>query len=84
MRGRFRRRCFEDRFPNPFEISQHLIIPEAQDAIAVIGQPTIPNSVAFVCCMLTPIHLDYEPLLSANEVDDVGADWLLSNELETG
>jgi len=50
----------------------------------VISQPTISNSVAFVRCVLTPIDLDYEPPLSANEVDNVRADWLLTDEFETG
>ena len=46
MRGRCRRHRGEDYVPNAFDISQHFIIPETQDTIAMIDQPSVSDGVA--------------------------------------
>jgi hypothetical protein len=81
--GRCRRHGREDRFPNAFEIFQHLIIPEAQNAIAVIRQPLIADGVAFVISVLTSVDFDHQPPLSANEIDNVRTNRLLANKFES-
>ena len=84
MRGRFRRRCGEDGFPNAFDISKHFIIPETQHTIAMIGEPSISDDVAFVGRVLAAINFDDKPLFATHKVNDIGTDRLLADEFETG
>jgi hypothetical protein len=48
VRGRCRRRCGEDGFPNAFDISKYFIIPKAQHTVAMIDEPSISDDVARV------------------------------------
>jgi hypothetical protein len=82
VRGRCRRRCGEDGFPNAFDISKYFIIPEAQHAVAMIDEPSISDDVAFVSRVLAAINFDDKPLFAAHKVDDIGANWLLPHEFE--
>ena len=81
MRGRLRRRGCENRVPNAFDISQHVVIPESQNAITVIRKPLIADGITRVSGMLAAIDFNDDAVLSAYEVDDIGADWLLTDEL---
>jgi hypothetical protein len=82
VRGRWRRRCGKDYVPNAFDISEHFIVPESQYAIAMTREPSIADGVAWIGLVLPAVHFD-ETLFAADEVNDVGADWFLSHELET-
>ena len=84
MRGRCRRRCGEDGFPNAFDISKYLIIPKAQHTVAMIDEPSISDGVAFVSRVLAAIDFDDKPLLATHKVNDIGANWLLADEFEPG
>jgi len=84
VRGRFRRRCGEDSFPNAFDISKYFIIPKAQHAVTMVGQPSITDRVARVCRVLTAVDFDDESLLAADKVNDVGTDRFLADEFEAG
>ncbi len=44
------------------------------------GQPSVAYRVALVSRVLTAINLDDEPLLAADEIDDVWSDGFLTNE----
>ena len=83
MRGRCRRGCREDRVPNAFDISQYLIIPESQHAVAMFDEPLITDGVAFALGVLATIHLDDKPFLSTNKINDIRSDRLLAHELES-
>ena len=83
MRGRCRRRCGEDGFPNAFDISEYFIIPKAQYAVAVIGEPSISDGVAFVSRVLAAIDFYDKPLFAIHKVNDIGTDRLLADEFET-
>ena len=48
----------------------------------MLSEPPISQKVALVSRVLTAIHFDQETSIAANEVDDIGADGFLSNELE--
>jgi len=82
VRGRFRRRCGEDSFPNAFDISKYFIIPKAQHTVAMIDQPPITDEITFVCRVLAAINFDDKPLFAANKVNDIGADRLLADEFK--
>jgi hypothetical protein len=84
VRGRFRRRCSEDGFPNAFDISKYFIIPKAQYTVAMTDEPSIADSVAFVSRVLTTINFDDEPFLAAHKVNDIRADRFLADEFEAG
>jgi hypothetical protein len=82
VRGRCRRRCGEDGFPNAFDISKYLIIPETQHTVAMIGEPSISDGVAFVSRVLAAINFDDKPLFATNKVNDIWVDRLLADELK--
>jgi len=48
----------------------------------MFNEPPVSDSVSRVCSMLAAIDLDDESSLSANKVDDVGANWFLAHEFE--
>jgi hypothetical protein len=83
VRGRRRRRCCENCLPNTFDISEHVIVPEAKNAIPVIDKPSVARGITLVIGVLTAVDFDDESLLAANKVGDVGPDRLLANELES-
>jgi hypothetical protein len=82
VRGRCRRRCGEDGFPNAFDISKYFIIPETQHTIAVIGEPSNSDGVAFVSRVLAAIDFYDKPLFATDKVNDIGTDRLLADEFK--
>jgi hypothetical protein len=84
VRGRRGRRCCEDCVPNAFDISQHFVIPETQDAVAMFDEPVIADGVASVIGVLATIDPDDEPLLSTDKIRDIRPDRLLPREFESG
>jgi hypothetical protein len=80
MRGRRRRRCREDYFPDAFDIAQHLVIPESQHTIAMFSEPSIAHGVASALGMLAAIDLDDKPFLATDEIKDIPSDRLLTDE----
>ena len=83
MRGRCSGRSGKDCIPNPFDILQDFIIPETQDTVAVLCEPSIARSVAAILGMLAAVDLDHEPLLSTNKIDDIRPDGFLAHEFES-
>jgi len=47
------------------------------------SQPSVTDRVALVSRVLAAINLDDEPLLAADEIDDVRSDRLLTDEFVT-
>ncbi len=62
-------------------VAQDVVVPESQDAIVVIAQPTITDLIAPVFGVLTSVNFDDQAPLTAHEIDNVVAYWLLPNEL---
>jgi hypothetical protein len=84
VRGRFRRRCGEDGFPNAFDISEYFIIPKTQHTVAMVGKPSIADSIARIRRVLAAIDFDDKPLFATHKINDIGTDGLLADEFETG
>jgi hypothetical protein len=82
VRGRLRPQCGEDCFKNAFEISSHVIIPKAENAIPMLAEPLISDSIALAPRVLATIHFNNEPVLTTDKVSDVTTDRLLANELD--
>jgi len=82
VRGRLRWQCCEDCFKYAVEISYHIIIPKAQNTIAMFAEPCIPDDIALAVCVLTAINFNDEPMLATEKVSDITTDRLLANELE--
>jgi hypothetical protein len=69
---------------DPFDITQHLVVPESQDAESLSLQPCCSRAVLLSSvAMLPAIDLDDEPSIEADEIDDVGANRHLSAEAMT-
>jgi hypothetical protein len=84
VRGLCRKRCCEDRIPNPFDIFQHFIVPEAEHAIAMLSEPSIPRGVPLVFGVLATIDLYRKSHLSTGEIDDIWSDRFLAHEFKSG
>ena len=81
VRGRLRKGS-DDRFENVRHVAQHIVVPKPQDAIVVVDKPFVANRVAPVVRVLTSVNFDDEAVFTANQVDRIGTDRLLPNELE--
>jgi hypothetical protein len=81
VRGLCRTYCRDDYFPNAFDISKHLVVPETKDAVTMPQQPSITLGVAAVLGMLAAIDLDHEAFRPTGKINDVRADRLLAYKL---
>ena len=71
-----------DAIQHTFEISQHLVVPEAEDAVALQTEERFASSIGFTSRrVMSTIELDDHPQLGAAEVDDVWSEWMLPAEL---
>ena len=61
-----------------FGIRQHVVIPEAYDAISPAGQPGVTLGVCPLLCLLPAIEIDDEAVLQAEEIEDVRTERLLA------
>jgi len=67
-----------------FEILVHLVVPETQDPIALAGEVIVPLRVALgvhLKIVLTTVDLDDEPMLEAQEIQDVAVERCLAAEV---
>jgi hypothetical protein len=79
VRGALRKRGGNG-FKHACHVAQHVIVPETQHSIIVIGKPFVANGIARVISVL-PVDLNYEPTVTADKVDRVRADRLLPHKL---
>jgi hypothetical protein len=70
-----------DRLQHAIDVAQDVVVPEPQNAIAVLCEPPIAHGIARVCCMLSAVDLDHQVLFATDEIDNVGPDRLLPDEL---
>jgi hypothetical protein len=82
VRGRCHRRCREYCIPNAFDISQNVVVPEPQHAVAMLNQPSVAHRVVLAFCMLAAVDLDYKTFLPTNKIGNVRPDRLLAYKLE--
>ncbi|MCS3820849.1 hypothetical protein HNP30_004239 [Chromobacterium alkanivorans] len=68
------------RFKNGVSISQNIVVPEAHDAETLRLQPSVARGVAAAFMMLAAVRLYDQPRAEVDEIDDVGADYLLAAE----
>ena len=70
-----------DCFQYAIDIYHHIVVPEADDAIAVgFDNPCALCILAFA--MLATIEFDYQPEASCGEVSDIGTDRTLLHEFD--
>jgi len=80
VRGRLRK-CGRNRFKHAGHVAQHVVVPKSQDSIIVVCKPFVANRVARVVRVLPPINFNDETTFTANQVDRIGTNRLLPNEL---
>jgi len=51
--------------------------------MATVGQPSIADNVALILSMVTTIDFNDKPLFAANEVNNIGPNWLLPDKFES-
>ena len=80
VRGSFREGGL-NRLKDASHIAQHVVIPEPQDAVVALGEPSIANGVARIFRVLAPVDFNNEATFTAYEINSVRADRLFPNEL---
>ncbi len=83
VRGTLRTESRKNCLKHAAGVSQHVVVPESQHGIAVISQPSIPNSISRAVCMLAAIDFYYDAAFTADEVNDVWAKRCLAYEFES-
>jgi hypothetical protein len=73
----------EDCEQHTLAVRQHIVIPEAQDAVAFTRETRIPLGVSFAFRVLAAVDLDNELPLAAYKISDERADCFLTNEFES-
>jgi len=61
-------------------VLENFVVPEAQQAPALLAQSVIAAVVFAGDCMLTAIDLDDQPRFDTGEIDDIRRDWKLPPE----
>jgi hypothetical protein len=62
-------------------VDQHIVVPEAQDAVIMLSEPFVANYISQTIGMLSAVDLNNQTRLAADEIDSVGSDWLLPDKL---
>jgi len=70
-----------DRFKNASQVAQHIVVPEPQDAVVVLSKPFVANRVSLAPRVLSTVHLNHKAAFPTDEINSVGSDRLLSDEL---
>ena len=76
--------CGQDRFHHAVDVRQHLVVPEAQDAITLsseIYRSLCISDNIFRLIVLRSIDLDDKAPFMAGEISEVGADRRLPPEV---
>ncbi|BAM89343.1 hypothetical protein S58_33470 [Bradyrhizobium oligotrophicum S58] len=68
-----------------FDISKHIVVPEAKNAIAgSLDLPGAGSVLLLLPIMLAAVDFDHELRFAADEIDDEGSDLRLPAEVRTG
>ena len=67
----------------PFQVGDDVPRPETQDDPSQRPHIGVSTRVVTRSSVLRSVDLDHDPVAQAGEVGDVGADWMLSSELDT-
>jgi len=59
------------------------VIPKSQNPVVVISEPFVPDHISRAIRVLTTVGFKDEATLTANEIDRIRPDWLLSNKFES-
>lgn len=83
VRGRRNKQRSYNGFQNTRHVLQNVIIPKSQNSIIMINQPCVTHDIARVVGVLPTVDLNNKSRLATDEIDRVGTDRLLPNELIT-
>jgi hypothetical protein len=76
------RKLGQQQFEHAVEPFRHIIVPEANDAVAERSEFVIALPIGDIVRVLAAVELDDQPRLAAQEVDEVSANCSLSDKLE--
>jgi hypothetical protein len=82
VRGHIIKQCVQNRFKHAVGVAHDAIVPETQHSISMIVQPSISNRILLAVRMLASIQLNDQSAFTANEINNVWTDCLLSHELK--
>jgi hypothetical protein len=83
VRGRLGTQSVCNRFQHTLHIAHDIVVPEPQNAIVMLLQPSIAHAITFIVSMLPAIQLDNQSSFPTNKICNVGTDWLLPNKFVT-
>jgi len=73
-------------FEHCIQVTGNIGIPEADNAISFLFQPSLPFAIAFGCCVvivMSAVHFNDQMLCWTEEVHNVGSDRRLTSEMGT-
>ena len=82
VRGSLSERA-RNRFKNARHVAKYVVVPKSQDTVVAISEPFIANGIARIFRMLPAVDLDNQAAFTADEIDDVGTNRLLTNKFMT-
>jgi len=69
---------------NAFDVSRHIVVPEANDSVALLLQPPCALGISRHPCfksMLRAVNLDDQARGHAGKIGNIGTDWNLTAEV---
>ena len=62
-------------------VAEDVIVPEPQDSIIALPEPTVARAIRGVIRMLSAINFHNQPMFAADKIHDVWSDRFLAHEL---
>jgi hypothetical protein len=79
VRGRLNKGS-RDAFKNTRHITQHLVVPEPQHPVIMIGKPFVANDIAQTVRVLSAVYLDNKTGFATDKIDRVRTNGLLPDK----
>jgi hypothetical protein len=84
VRGRLCVQGAYDCLQHATHVSEHVVVPESQNAIVAIDQPSLADGIARISRMLAAVDLNDQAPFSTYKIDDIRPNGFLADKLESG
>jgi hypothetical protein len=81
VRGRRRTQRVGNCLQHSLDVLEDLIVPKSQHAVTTVNQPLVANHIAFAGRVLTAVDFNNKPPLTANKINYVWPNRLLTDKL---
>jgi len=81
VRGRVHGQSVHYGLKHAVDILKHLIVPEAQNSVTLLCQPSIASCITLVERMLPTVEFDNQIVFTTHEINNVSSNRLLTDKL---